>query len=123
MQNTAGELFEQVEEVAGVTYIATSLDNQSMDNLRSLGDTWRQKAASNIFIAATNNGDKANLMVLVDDETIAKGIKAGDLIKPLAKLIGGGGGGRPQMAQAGGKNPAGIPDMLNQVAGEIEKLA
>ena len=123
MQNTAGELFEQVEEVAGVTYIATSLDNQSMDNLRSLGDTWRQKAASNIFVAATNNGDKANLMVLVDDETIAKGIKAGDLIKPLAKLIGGGGGGRPQMAQAGGKNPAGIPDMLNQVAGEIENLA
>ncbi len=94
-----------------------------MDNLRSLGDTWRQKAASNIFVAATNNGDKANLMVLVDDETIAKGIKAGDLIKPLAKLIGGGGGGRPQMAQAGGKNPAGIPDMLNQVAGEIENLA
>ena len=56
----------------------------------------------------------------VDDETVAKGTKAGDIIKPLAKLIGGGGGGRPQMAQAGGKNPAGIQDMISAIPEAIK---
>ncbi|MBG9979697.1 alanine--tRNA ligase [Facklamia sp. DSM 111018] len=123
MQNASGEIFEQVQEVGDLTYIAASVENQNMDSLRSLGDTWQEKAASNILVIATGQEDKANLLVLVDDATVAKGIKAGDLIKSLAAMIGGGGGGRPQMAQAGGKNPAGIPQMLAAVAEEIEKLA
>lgn len=123
MQSASGEIFEQVQEVGDLTYIAASVENQNMDSLRSLGDTWQEKAASNILVIATGQEDKANLLVLVDDATVAKGIKAGDLIKPLAAMIGGGGGGRPQMAQAGGKNPAGIPQMLAAVAEEIEKLA
>ena len=90
-----------------------------MDALRNLGDVWRQKAASNVLVIASAQEDKANIMVLVDDETIAKGVKAGDLIKPLANLVGGGGGGRPQMAQAGGKNPAGIDNMLTTIESEI----
>ena len=119
MQQEANDLFSDVQTVEGVTYIGLKVENQTMDALRNLGDVWRQKAASNVLVIASAQEDKANIMVLVDDETIAKGVKAGDLIKPLANLVGGGGGGRPQMAQAGGKNPAGIDNMLTTIESEI----
>ena len=61
---------------------------------------------------ATASGDKVNLLVASNQTAGAKGVKAGDLIKAIAPKVGGGGGGRPDMAQAGGKNPAGIPDAL-----------
>ena len=119
MQQESDDLFNDIKTVDGVTFIGLKLENQSMDALRNLGDVWRQKAISNVLVLAAAQDEKANLMVLVDDETIAKGLKAGDLIKPLANLVGGGGGGRPQMAQAGGKNPAGIDNMLTTIEAEI----
>lgn len=123
MKEASAEIFKNVKIVDDITYIATSVENQSMDSLRSLGDTWQSQVASNIFVVASQNEGAVSLLVLVDDQTVAKGIKAGDLIKPLAKIIGGGGGGRPTMAQAGGKNPAGIGQMLEAVPEEIRKLA
>ncbi|PMB84585.1 alanine--tRNA ligase [Dolosicoccus paucivorans] len=122
MQQESQAIFNQVEEIEGVTYIAAHIPNQSMDSLRQLGDMWRQKGTSNVLVVATDNEDRANLMVLVDDETIKKGLKAGDLIKPLAQMIGGGGGGRPQMAQAGGKAPEKIAEMLQAVPSTVEML-
>ena len=122
MQQESDNLFDDVQTASDITFIGLKLDNQNMDNLRNLGDVWRKKAASNVLVLAAAQDDKANLMVLVDDETVDKGLKAGDLIKPLAKQIGGGGGGRPQMAQAGGKNPAGIDQMLSEIAIEITNL-
>ncbi|XJS09785.1 alanine--tRNA ligase [Aerococcaceae bacterium WGS1372] len=112
LQEESSNLFDNVEEINGVTYVSVVQENQSADGLRQLGDVWRDKKVSNVLVAVSTQEDKATLLVFVDDETVAQGIKAGDIIKPLAKLIGGGGGGRPQMAQAGGKNPAGITDML-----------
>ncbi|MGF3183521.1 alanine--tRNA ligase [Facklamia sp. P12934] len=120
MQEASDEIFDDVQTVKDISFIAASVDNQNMDSLRSLGDTWREKAASNILVLATSHEGKANLLVLVDQETVAKGINAGDLIKPLAKHIKGGGGGRLTMAQAGGKNPAAIPQLLEAVPQEIE---
>ena len=122
MQQESETLFQQVEEVADLTYLTIKLDNQSVDVMRSLGDEWRQRKASDILVIVSDQGDKANLLVLADNKAIEKGIKAGDLVKPLAKLIGGGGGGRPDMAQAGGKNPAGIPTLLDQVGAQIQSL-
>lgn len=122
MQQESETLFQQVEEVADLTYLTIKLDNQSVDVMRSLGDEWRQRKASDILVIVSDQGDKANLLVLADNKAIEKGIKAGDLVKPLAKLIGGGGGGRPDMAQAGGKNPAGIPTLLDQVGAQIQNL-
>ena len=61
---------------------------------------------------ATASGDKVNLLVASNQTAVAKGVKAGDLIKAIAPKVGGGGGGRPDMAQAGGKDPGGIPDAL-----------
>lgn len=120
LQEESGNLFNDVQEVSGVTYVSVTQDKQSVDALRQLGDVWREKQASNILVAVSNDGDKVTLIIFVDDETVKKGIKAGDLIKPLAKMIGGGGGGRPQMAQAGGKNPAGISDLINAIPEVIQ---
>ncbi|HBY90314.1 alanine--tRNA ligase [Ruoffia sp. FAM 24228] len=120
LQEESGNLFNETEEVEGITFVSVVQENQSTDGLRQLGDVWREKQASNILVAVSNQDDKATLLVFVDDETVAKGTKAGDIIKPLAKLIGGGGGGRPQMAQAGGKKPAGIQDMINAIPEAIK---
>ena len=83
-----------------------------MNQLRQLADQWKQKELSDVLVLATASGDKVNLLVASNQTAVAKGVKAGDLIKAIAPKVGGGGGGRPDMAQAGGKNPAGIPDAL-----------
>ena len=73
-----------------------------------------------VVVIASSANDKVNLIAMATDEAMAKGAHAGNLIKGIAALVGGGGGGRPNMAQAGGKNPAGIPDALAKV---VEVLA
>jgi alanyl-tRNA synthetase len=83
-----------------------------MNQLRQLADDWKQKAVSDVLVLGTIVGEKVNLIAAVTKDGIAKGIKAGDLIKAIAPKVGGGGGGRPDMAQAGGKNPAGMADAL-----------
>ena len=93
--------------------IAAQVNVAGMGQLRQLADQWRQKGLSDFLVLGTANDDKANLLVAVSDEK-AKQVKAGDLIKAIAPAINGGGGGRPTMAQAGGKNPAGIPQALEK---------
>ena len=109
MKAEVADVFNNVEEVNGTSFITVTLENKEMDELRQLADTWRQKGASDIFVVGTASSDKANLLVAVSKDANAKGLKAGDIIKAIAPAIQGGGGGRPDMAQAGGKNPAGIP--------------
>ena len=109
MKAEVADVFNNVEEVNGTSFITVALENKEMDELRQLADTWRQKGASDIFVVGTASADKANLLVAVSKDANAKGLKAGDIIKAIAPAIQGGGGGRPDMAQAGGKNPAGIP--------------
>ena len=102
--------------VNDVKYIAAKVQVKDMNQLRQLADQWKQKAISDVLVLATENDGKVNLLAAVSPNGLEKGIKAGDLIKAIAPKVGGGGGGRPDMAQAGGKNPAGIPDALNEVA-------
>ena len=116
MKIESKNLFEQVSESGGFTYITYQTKNQDMNALRQLADQWKQKDYSDIFVAASEVEGKVNLLAVVSKEKIKEGLKAGDLIKAIAPIVGGGGGGRPDMAQAGGKNPAGIPDALNQVS-------
>ena len=87
-----------------------------MNQLRQLADQWKQKATSDVLVLANASDQKVNLLAAMSPEAVARGLKAGDLIKTIAPLVGGGGGGRPDMAQAGGKNPAGIKDALAKVA-------
>jgi len=121
MNAEAKDLFENVETVNGVTYITYETINQDMNALRQLADQWRQKAVSDLFVAASATDGKVNMLAAVSQEKLEQGLKAGDLIKILAPFAGGKGGGRPDMAQAGGNNPAGIPDALKHVGVWIEE--
>ncbi len=107
-----GDVMDQVKEVKGVKLLATAVEGVDMNGLRDLGDQLKEKLGEGVIVIASNAGDKVNLIAMATDEAMAKGAHAGNLIKGIAGLVGGGGGGRPNMAQAGGKNPAGIPDAI-----------
>ncbi|MFV0557620.1 MAG: alanine--tRNA ligase [Enterococcus sp.] len=111
----AGAIFDAVEAINGTTVIAKQVTVKDMNQLRQLADQWKQKASSDVLVLATANEDKVSLLAAMSPAAIAKGFKAGDLIKTIAPHVGGGGGGRPDMAQAGGKNPAGIVEALAAV--------
>lgn len=111
----AGDIFKDLKEVNGITIVAAEVDVKDMNQLRQLADQWKQQAISNVLALGFSNEGKVNLLTAIDAETIKKGFKAGDLIKTIAPLVGGGGGGRPDMAQAGGKNPAGLQEALAKV--------
>ena len=110
--NSIGDVMDQIEEVNGVKLLATKVTDVDMNGLRNLGDNLKEKMGGGVVVIVSANGDKANVLVMADDDAIAKGAHAGNMIKEIAKLVGGGGGGRPNMAQAGGKNPAGADDAL-----------
>ncbi|MEB6068356.1 MULTISPECIES: alanine--tRNA ligase [Enterococcus] len=111
----AGDIFKDVKDVNGVRYIAAQVNVKDMNQLRQLADQWKQKELSDVLVLATAQDEKVSLLGAMTKDMNGKGLKAGDLIKAIAPKVGGGGGGRPDMAQAGGKNPAGIADALAEV--------
>ncbi|MGL4694789.1 alanine--tRNA ligase [Enterococcus larvae] len=112
----AGDVFKDIKEVNGHTYIAAKVNVKDMNQLRQLADQWKQKELSDVLVLATAQDDKVSLLAAMSPKANDAGLKAGDLIKAIAPKVGGGGGGRPDMAQAGGKNPAGIADALTEAA-------
>ncbi len=116
----ADSVFDDVKEVNGTKLITGVLNVSGMDQLRQLADTWRTKNLSDVLVLGTENNGKANLIVAVSDDKVKAGVKAGDIIKSIAKEINGGGGGRPNMAQAGGANPAGLPSAMKAAADWLE---
>ena len=117
----ANNVFENVQATKNGSLIAAEVQVAGMGQLRQLADTWRSKALSDVLVLATASDGKANLLVTVSDDKTKEGLKAGDLIKAIAPAINGGGGGRPNLAQAGGKNPAGIKDALDQAKNYLDK--
>ena len=111
----AADIFENVQTAGDVSYIAAQVNVKDMNQLRQLADQWKQKELSDVLVLGTAQGDKVSLLAGMTKEMNNKGLKAGDLIKAIAPLVGGGGGGRPDMAQAGGKNPAGLPEAISAV--------
>ena len=116
----SAEVFDNVEDINGLKVITNVISADDMSTLRQLADQWKSENKSDVLVLGAGSGDKANLVVSVNGDAQAKGIKAGDLIKQIAKEIQGGGGGRPDMAQAGGKNPDGLTKAL-QLAKDIIK--
>mgnify|MGYP000799450770 FL=1 len=98
----------------GIKVLVKALSGVDMNGMRDLGDEAKQKLGEAVILYATENDGKVNLMATATEGAVKKGAHAGNLIKEVASLVGGGGGGRPNMAQAGGKNPAGIPDALQK---------
>ena len=115
-KDALGDVMNQVTEVNGVQLLATSVDGVDMTGLRELGDQLKEKLGEGVVVIASSASDKVSLIAMATDGAMAKGAHAGNLIKGIAALVGGGGGGRPNMAQAGGKNPAGIPDAIAKVS-------
>ena len=114
-KDAMGDVMEQVEDVKGMKVLAIRVDGVDMNGLRELGDQLKTKLGEGIVVIASETDGKVSLMATVTDGAQKAGAHAGNLIKGIAALVGGGGGGRPNMAQAGGKNPAGIPDALAKV--------
>lgn len=104
-----GDVLNQAEDVNGVKFLAVKLNDVDMNELRNLSDDLKSKIGSGVVVLASAMGsDKVNLIVTATDDIVKAGVHAGNIIKAAAPCVGGGGGGRPNMAQAGGKNPAGI---------------
>ncbi len=115
-----GDVMNQVQDIKGVQLIASSVSGVDMNGLRDLGDQLKTKLGEGVVVLMSENDGKVSLMAMATDGAMAKGAHAGNLVKGIAALVGGGGGGRPNMAQAGGKNPAGIPEALKEAAKVLE---
>lgn len=111
-----GDVMNQVVEVNGVKLLATKVSGVDMNGLRELGDQLKSKIAEGIVVLMSDLDGKVNMVAMATDGAMKKGAHAGNLIKGIAALVGGGGGGRPNMAQAGGKNPAGIDEAIKKSA-------
>ena len=119
-QDAMGDVMDQVQEIKGVKLLAAEVDGVDMNGLRDLGDQLKEKLGDGVVVLASGNDGKVSLMVTATDAAMKQGAHAGNLIKAIAGLVGGGGGGRPNMAQAGGKNPAGIQEALKKAAEALE---
>lgn len=119
-KDAMGNVMDQVQQIEGVKLLATSVEGVDMNGLRDLGDQLKEKLGEGVILLVSAAGEKVNLMAMVTEEAVSQGAHAGNLIKACAACVGGGGGGRPNMAQAGGKNPAGVKDALAK-ASEVLK--
>ncbi|WP_194758042.1 alanine--tRNA ligase [Priestia megaterium] len=111
----AGNLVDRVQNINGVNVLAAKVNATDMNNLRAMVDDLKQKLESAVIVLASPQGEKVNIIAGVTKDLIAKGHHAGKLVKELATICGGGGGGRPDMAQAGGKDASQIEKALGTV--------
>jgi alanyl-tRNA synthetase len=113
--NSLGDVMNQIVEVKGVKLLAAKVPEVDMNELRNLGDQLKDKLGEGVIILASATApDKVNLLAMATEGAMKQGAHAGNLIKELAALVGGGGGGRPNMAQAGGKSAAGMDAVITK---------
>ena len=119
-QGSMGDVMDQVTEINGVKLLAANVDGVDMNGLRDLGDQLKEKLGEGVILLVSAADGKVSLMAMATEGAVSRGAHAGNLIKACAALVGGGGGGRPNMAQAGGKNPSGIKDALAKAKEVLE---
>ena len=119
-KDALGNAADDATDVKGVKFVAKSLKDVDMNGLRELGDSLKEKLGDCVVVLMSDNGGKVSIMTMASDTAVKKGAHAGNLVKEIAPMVGGGGGGRPNMAQAGGKNPAGIEEALKKAAEVLE---
>lgn len=108
-------------DIKGVQLVAGQVDAGDMDDLRAVADMVRDRLSSGVVVLGAVNGDKVNFVAMATSDVVAKGVHAGNIVKEVAKVAGGGGGGRPDMAQAGGKVPEKITDALTKAQEVLDK--
>lgn len=120
-QNSLGDVMDQVTEVSGIKLLAASVENVDRNGLMDLGDQIKGKLGEGVVVLASAAEGKVNLLAMATPAAVKAGAHAGNLVKALAQIVGGGGGGRPNMAQAGGKDPAKIPEAIAQAKAVLEE--
>ncbi len=118
----AGNLLSSIEEINGVQVLAAKVQASDMNNLRTMADELKTKIPSGVIALAAVQGDKVNIIAAVTQDLIPQGYHAGKLVKEVAARCGGGGGGRPDMAQAGGKNPEQVDAALKFVPEWVKSI-
>lgn len=121
-KDALGGVMDQVQDIKGVKLLAAKVSDVDMNGLRDLGDQMKEKLGRGVVMLASDCKGRVSLMAMATDDAVKAGAHAGNLIKAAASKVGGGGGGRPNMAQAGGKNPAGIDDALKAAAEALEAM-
>lgn len=119
-KDALGDVMDQVKEVKGIKVLAAKVEGVDMNGLRDLGDQLKEKLGEGVVLLASVTDGKVSLMATATDEAMKAGAHAGNLIKAIASIVGGGGGGRPNMAQAGGRNPAGVDEAIAKVLEVVE---
>ena len=115
------DLLEQIEQINGVNILAAQVDVARADNLREMTDWFNDKFGSGVAVLATVSSGKPVIVARVSDDLIERGVRAGDLVREVARIVGGSGGGRPNMAQAGGRDPDKLPEALAAVPVLVDK--
>ncbi|MCQ2500831.1 MAG: alanine--tRNA ligase [Lachnospiraceae bacterium] len=118
--NSLGDVMNQVKEVKGVKLLAAAVPEVDMNGLRDLGDQLKEKLGEGVVVLASAKDGKVSLVAMVTEAAQKAGAHAGNLIKATAQIVGGGGGGRPNMAQAGGKKPEMIPEAIAKIPEILE---
>ncbi len=108
------DILNKKEEIEGVYFISEVLNNMDMDSLRNLCDKLKDKVSNSVIVLANVSNDKVNFIVSVTKDALSKKVHAGNMIREIAKVAGGGGGGRPDMAQAGGKDASKVNEAINK---------
>lgn len=121
-KDALGDVMDQVQDIKGTKFLAVKVSGVDMNGLRELGDQLKAKLGEGVILLASDAGGKVNLVAMATETAMAAGAHAGNLIKAAAAKAGGGGGGRPNMAQAGGKNPAGIDEALKEAASVLDGM-
>ena len=118
----SADMFSKPVDIDGLELYIAKVEGTTPDALRSMGDDLKSKSDNVVAVIAGINGDKANLVAVCGKNAIAKGVKAGDLVREIAKLAGGGGGGRPDSAMAGAKDLSKLDDAMSAVENTVKSL-
>jgi alanyl-tRNA synthetase len=119
--STAGDLLAQVEAVDGARVLAARVDAESKDVLRQLGDRLRDQLESGVIVLGTVIDGRPSLLSMVTPDLVGRGMRAGDIVREAATIIDGRGGGRPELAEAGGKDASKLDDALAAVSGIVRR--
>ncbi len=121
-KNSEGDLLSGAKEIGGITVITGRIDGATVDALRTTGDNFKQKFPCALIVLASSDGEKATFVAMATKDAVAKGVHSGNIVREVAKIAGGGGGGKPDSAQAGGKDVSKIDDALNAVESLVSNI-
>ncbi|UCE03410.1 MAG: alanine--tRNA ligase, partial [Candidatus Latescibacterota bacterium] len=120
--NLSSDLLHAAVDVDGARVISARVDVSSVEALRELADALRGELASGAAVLSTEMGEKIVFLATVTDDLVKRGVKAGDLVSRVARITGGGGGGKPHLAQAGGRDKSRWQEALDQVVPLVRSM-